>query len=384
MKIITSKNNMLAVAVALLVGGLVVSGSAWAVGCNSWNLTKDSLTYPNQKNPNPDSCGNQDVWQFMQSATLERNPATYSLMTNFNDSVGKSVNDSSIYSWQGDVSYGDGLFTPLIYFSTDQNGHSYSTGLPIPPHAVLVHPAPQRSFVVGWRSPVDGTVSVKGFVRSVDLGSIAWYVDKGANNLASGTVANAVLQNFQDGTNGSNLATVQVQKGEFLYFVIDPNGDYYYDTTQMDITIEAVVSQTDCSDKHAIFDTTKGLLTIPAVDIPTLDPITGEPTGALATFSGQLNLLRGVEDFGLVADSFKVLQTDITAHNPCHAEYIYADGKFSRGGTLHLPYVDVPSIIVIPPNVQVPAPTKTYEATLKQLALDLMIFHISYYQLLTK
>jgi len=77
MKSIARKNNTLAVAVALLVGGLVVSGSAWAVGCNSWNLTKDSLTYPNQKNPNPDSCGNQDVWQFMQSATLERNPAPY-------------------------------------------------------------------------------------------------------------------------------------------------------------------------------------------------------------------------------------------------------------------------------------------------------------------
>jgi len=139
-----------------------------------------------------------------------------------------------------------------------------------------------------------------------------------------------------------------------------------------------------CEDrtKHATFDTTKGLLSIPALDIPTLDPITGEPTGALATFSGQLNLLKGVEDFGLVPDSFKVVKIDVAEHDPCHAEYIYADGKFSKGGTLHLPYVDVPSVIVIPPNVQIPGPVRTYDATLKQLALDLMIFHISDYKLL--
>jgi len=136
----------------------------------------------------------------------------------------------------------------------------------------------------------------------------------------------------------------------------------------------------NCKEKHATFDIATGLVTIPAIDIPTLDPFTGESTGMFATFSAQLNLLKGVEDFGLISDSFKVLQADVTEHDPCHAQYIYADGKFSKGGTIQLPYVDVPSVVVIPPNVQIPGPTQVYDATLRQLALDSMIFHLADYK----
>jgi Concanavalin A-like lectin/glucanases superfamily len=136
----------------------------------------------------------------------------------------------------------------------------------------------------------------------------------------------------------------------------------------------------NCKDKHATFDSTTGLVSIPALDIPTLDPFTGEPTGMLATFSAQLNLLKGVEDFGLIPDSFKVLQVDVTTPDPCNAGYSYADGKYSKGGTLHLPYVDVPSVIVIPPNTRIPGPVLVYDATLKQLAVDSVVFHIADYK----
>ncbi|MEK8021267.1 MAG: S8 family serine peptidase, partial [Candidatus Parabeggiatoa sp.] len=34
--------------------------------CTRWNLVENFLTSPNQGNPNPDSCGNQDVWHFME------------------------------------------------------------------------------------------------------------------------------------------------------------------------------------------------------------------------------------------------------------------------------------------------------------------------------
>jgi len=145
-------------------------------------------------------------------------------------------------------------------------------------------------------------------------------------------------------------------------------------------TFTPKLTTSDCSGKHATFDTATGLVTIPALDIPTLDPFTGESTGTLATFSAQLKLLKGIEDFGLVTGSFKVLQVDVKTHDSCNAEYTYADGKYSKGGTVHLPYVDVPSVIIIPPNVQVPGPTHVYDATLKQLALDLTIFHIDNYQ----
>jgi hypothetical protein len=171
-----------------------------------------------------------------------------------------------------------------------------------------------------------------------------------------------------------------------------PNSDHYwfhgviddvsiYNRSLSEIEIKRLYDPAqNCKEEHAIFNISTGLVSIPAIDIPTLDPFTGESTGLLATFSAQLNLLKGVEDFGLISDTFKVLQVDVTEHDPCHAEYTYADGKFSKGGIIHLPYVDVPSVIIIPPNVQVPGPTHVYDATLKQLALDLTIFHIDNYQ----
>lgn len=154
-----------------------------------------------------------------------------------------------------------------------------------------------------------------------------------------------------------------------------------YDRTLSETEIEQLYKPSqNCKEKHATFNIATGLVTIPAIDIPTLDPFTGESTGMFATFSAQLNLLKGVEDFGLLSDSFKVLQADVTEHDPCHAQYTYADGKFSKGGTIHLPYVDVPSVIVIPPNVQIPGPTQIYDATLRQLALDTLIFHLADYK----
>jgi YVTN family beta-propeller protein len=144
-----------------------------------------------------------------------------------------------------------------------------------------------------------------------------------------------------------------------------------------DIAIKKTIK---CSDQHAVFDPKTGIVSIPAIDIPTLDPFTGESTGKFTVAKAQLSLFKGVEDFAFVNDSFSIISTDVVSSYPCHAQYIYADGKFSKGGTIHLPYVDVPSVIVIPPNTQIPGPVHVYDATLRQLALDSMIFHLADYK----
>src|SRR6476620_12678164 len=51
--------------------------------CAGWNLATEFRLSPDQANPNPDRCGNANVWSFMESSTLARDPMTYSLLPEF-------------------------------------------------------------------------------------------------------------------------------------------------------------------------------------------------------------------------------------------------------------------------------------------------------------
>ncbi len=134
--------------------------------------------------------------------------------------------------------------------------------------------------------------------------------------------------------------------------------------------------------QYAVFDPQTGMMTIPAVDIPMLDPIMSMMTGTLAVFTGQLKIAEGIEDFQLVPESLTYLN-DITQHDACHAEYTYAIDLFNNGGLLYLPFVEVPRVMLIPPDLQVPlGPTQIFEVTLRQLAIDPTVFHIVDYQFL--
>ena len=56
-------------------------------------------------------------------------------------------------------------------------------------HEAFMHPGPANDSLVAWHSPITGTVSVSGGVSDADHGcgnGIAWYIDQGSNDLASG------------------------------------------------------------------------------------------------------------------------------------------------------------------------------------------------------
>ena len=59
---------------------------------------------------------------------------------------------------------------------------------------------------------------------------IAWFIDHGTTNLAHGAYANGGKQGFQ-------LSEISVLKGDFIYFIVDPNGTYFYDSTGLDLSI---------------------------------------------------------------------------------------------------------------------------------------------------
>jgi len=115
---------------------------------------------------------------------------------------------------------------------------------PWPQGGIVVHPEQSNLLVVGWRSPIDGFVSISGGVTNIDNGGgdgVAWFIDKGGTTLSSGSVGNGGAQDFANGSGGAAALTgVPVQQGDYLYFLVDQRADMNYDTTRLDVGITQV------------------------------------------------------------------------------------------------------------------------------------------------
>jgi len=208
--------------------------------CSSWNLASDMRASPNQNNPNRDSCGNPNVWYFMQSSSLNRDPKTYSLLQAF---IPNALNVWGLQGWQGthmSSSPRDNL--PMVEINTTGVAQQVLT-IKWPPNAVAVHPYSTQLAIVGWRAPHGGSITISGAVSDIDYvcgDGIQWFVDKGSVSLASGSFANGESQNFWDGAGGNNLANISIAQGEFIYFIVHPNANERCDSTRLDVSITAV------------------------------------------------------------------------------------------------------------------------------------------------
>jgi hypothetical protein len=130
----------------------------------------------------------------------------------------------------------------------------------------------------------------------------------------------------------------------------------------------------------ATYDTKTRIVSIPAIDIATLDPLTGKPIpNQIATFSAQLQQQLGVDDFRLLENSLQFLgmvaQADLS-----HARYIYNDDLFSNGGILEM-CARVENVVSLPLGMLIPTPPQFYKVKLRQLAVQPDIFHVEEIQL---
>jgi uncharacterized membrane protein len=96
---------------------------------------------------------------------------------------------------------------------------------------------PEQLVVVGWRSPIDGSISISGAFTDMNGtcgDGVAWFIDHGTTTLANDSIPNGgTRQNFQ-------LSDVSVSEGDFLYFIVDPNGDHVCDSTALEVTLTPV------------------------------------------------------------------------------------------------------------------------------------------------
>jgi murein DD-endopeptidase MepM/ murein hydrolase activator NlpD len=193
----------------------------------TWNLSSDFRVSPNQANPNPDAHGNADVWYFMQGASLVQDPTTYSLLPNFRTNIWEV---EGLEEWYGN--YFD--TTPLVMINaTGSTPPPSQVKFPWPPGVVLLHPSPTQLSVVGWKSPISGTVTLSGAFGDYDPNcgnGVVWSIDDGTAPVANGIIPNGGSQDF-------GPIAESVSEGDFIYFVIDPNGYYACDSTGLDLTI---------------------------------------------------------------------------------------------------------------------------------------------------
>jgi hypothetical protein len=206
--------------------------------CDSWDLVHDLRPYPDRENPSRDSYGNRAVWHFMQRVNGGREAPTYELLPSFTT---HAFGIQGLEQWTAiQVGFPTNDMLPAVGINTTDVTQSYST-LAWPGHTVRVHPS-GVAVVVGWKSPISGQVRISGLVRDMDAhcgNGVLWSIDLGTRTLASGSLGNGQAQGFAQGQGGTRLQSVSVSKGEFLYFIVDPNGDVGCDSTELEIRIES-------------------------------------------------------------------------------------------------------------------------------------------------
>jgi hypothetical protein len=153
-----------------------------------WNLASEFCLNPNQANPNPDNLGH-DTSYFMESSTLARNPATYVLLTEF---ITNALLFTGIQQWKDPMNcfVASTNCLPAVGINAT-DGYKQVVGIQWPQGTVRLHPTNSQLAIVGWRSPFDGRVAVRGtFIDMDDTcgDGVNWFADQGAVSLASGSI----------------------------------------------------------------------------------------------------------------------------------------------------------------------------------------------------
>jgi hypothetical protein len=134
--------------------------------------------------------------------------------------------------------------TPSLLTNRSDEPISFLT-LTIPPRAVTLHPSPTQEAVVHWRSPIDGSIRIRGKIADADdkCGNGAtWQVDLlsefGVTVLVSGVIDNGRDRRFQPD------AAFDVRTGDIVSLSVGPRAqDHACDTTHIELQIRDMQGQ---------------------------------------------------------------------------------------------------------------------------------------------
>jgi hypothetical protein len=190
-------------------GSRVASFSFRVVG--SWDAAADFERAPRPANPGRDRYGNTS-WFYLYGGRTH-DPATYQLLPTF------WVRPD----WELWVLLPD-FQSALVGFNNGQ---------------MLLHPGasqPGQNAILGWRSPLGGTVRVQAAISvvgppcPVPANGISWSLDKGAETVRSGLLDPGGINNVEQ--------TLTIAAAESLYLIVDDRQDSNCDSTLVRLIIE--------------------------------------------------------------------------------------------------------------------------------------------------
>ncbi|MDP6794019.1 MAG: DUF1549 and DUF1553 domain-containing protein [Verrucomicrobiota bacterium] len=119
-----------------------VGGESW-----NWNVKQDVLDNFLVSNPHPDRLGNPRTWAFLDA----RQPGKLLTVP-----VKDNENRAGNHVWRVD---------PLPSVFVNANNTPIPAWTTLPPRTFFVHPAADGPVGVGWTSPIDGRVRIRGLVK---------------------------------------------------------------------------------------------------------------------------------------------------------------------------------------------------------------------------
>lgn len=124
------------------------------------------------------------------------------------------------------------------------------SGITVPGRGVAMHPGADHDVGVGWRSPMDGRVSVAGHVahaQPADGDGIEWSVVSegrgGRNVLAKGAIDRGGKQSIPSQSDGQKLADIAIKKGDVLSLIVGCRGGHPSDSTAINLVVTEVGGQ---------------------------------------------------------------------------------------------------------------------------------------------
>jgi hypothetical protein len=243
MRLRTGRMRRLIVRGTVIAASLALLGAATPViagattpptGFMRWKFAFDLRNHPN-RNPFPSDFGKPAAWSLRQSQSPHRD-GNYRLLPFYASTFGSA----GLKAWHGSQPGHCGRLPAIGVNSTDKSVALCSAH--VPGAAAFVVPSATRMPVVSWTSPYDGSITISHDAVS-DLDptcgdGVSYFVDLGTTPLAAVTVANG---------GGTVLPSmlVPIKRGQSLNFIVSSGArnNSSCDTTQLQITIDGVVSQ---------------------------------------------------------------------------------------------------------------------------------------------
>lgn len=200
----------------------------------TWNLWENLQVDSNQISFHQGSNG---VWYFLESRTFSQNPLTYRFLPEYQGQCKTSffeVPIDGVPCWHDPIPDVNGNTVPLVGFNFTDVTQFILPGLGVPPRSLFIHPGIDRLGIVGWKSPINGSVNIAGSFSDLDPNcgnGVLWFIDKGSRTLTSGDIPNGAAESFS--------LSSRVEKNQVLYFIVDPKEDYVCDTTSLKLVITA-------------------------------------------------------------------------------------------------------------------------------------------------